>query len=113
MTGAMGANNQVVTSVSLRSSARRLSHCSARLSALGPPPAQVRQVDRMAARACQDFEQGAAYYAAAARFIGPDGSATDPRKVTSLLGRGDAGVNQGSNIMSNAVADGSFIGSPG
>jgi Domain of unknown function (DUF4389) len=113
MTGAMGANNQVVTNVSLRSSARRLSRCSARLSALGPPTAQVRQVDRLAARACQGFEQGARYYAAAARFIGPDGSATDQGKVTRLLGRGDAGVNRGANIMSNAVADGSFIGPPG
>ena len=73
----------------------------------------MRQVDRLAARACQDFEQGAAYYAAAARFMGPDGSATDQGQVTRLLGRGDAGVNRGSNIMSNAVADGSFIGPPG
>jgi len=113
MTGAMGANNQVVTSVSLRSSARRLSRGSARLSALGPPTGQVRQVHRLAARACHDFEQGAAYYAAAARFMGPDGSATDLRKVNRLLGRGDAGVNRGSDNMSTAVADGSFIGPPG
>jgi hypothetical protein len=113
MTAAMGANNQVVTSVSLRSSARRLGLCPARLSALGPPTAQLRQVDRLAVRACQGFEQGARYYAAAARYLGPDGAATDQGKVTKLLDRGDAGVNRGSNLMSTAVADGSFIGSPG
>jgi hypothetical protein len=108
MTTAMGGNNQVVTSVSLRSEARRLGRCSAELAALGPPPGQLRQVHRLAVRACQGFEQGARYYAATARFMGPDGAATDQGKVTRLLDRGDAGVNRGSNLMSTAVADGSF-----
>ena len=113
MTDAMGGNNQVVTSVSLRSQARRLGRCSAELAALGPPTAQLRQVHRLAVRACQGFEQGARYYAATARFMGPDGAPTDQDKVTKLLDRGDACVNRGSNLMSDAVADGSFIGSPG
>jgi hypothetical protein len=51
--------------------------------------------------------------AAAARFMGPDGSTTDQRKVNRLLDRGDANVNRGSNLISTAVVDGSFIRSPG
>jgi len=106
-------NDQVLTSGSLRSTARQLGRCSAGLSALGPPTAQLRQVDRLAVRACQGFEQGARYLATAARFMGPDGAATDQQKVNGLLHRGAAGVNRGSNLMSLAVADGSVIGSPG
>jgi len=106
-------NDQVLTSASLRSTARQLGRCSAGLSALGPPTAQLRQVDRLAVRACQGFEQGARYLATAARFMGPDGAATDQQKVNGLLHRGAAGVNRGSNLMSLAVADGSVIGSPG
>jgi len=56
---------------------------------------------------------GARYFAAAARFVGPDGAATDQRKFNRLLNRGDAGFNRGSNVMSTAVADGSFIVPPG
>jgi hypothetical protein len=67
-------------------------------------------VRRLAVRACQGFEQGARYYAAAARFMGPDGSATDQGKVNKLLDRGDAGVNRGSRLISTAVADGSSTG---
>ena len=113
MTSAMGAGSQVITSVSLRSTARQLSRCSAELSALGPPTAQLRQVDRLTVRACQGFEQGARYFAAAARFMSPDGAATNQGKLNRLLDRGDAGFNKGSNLMSTAVADGSFIGTPG
>jgi hypothetical protein len=114
MTDAMGGGNQVVlTSKSLRSTARQLGRCSAGLSALGPPTAQLRHVDRLAVRACQGFEQGARYFAAAAGFMGPDGAATDQRKLNKLLDRGDAGVNRGSKLISTAVADGSVIGPPG
>jgi hypothetical protein len=113
MTRAMGTGNQVLTSVSLASTARQLGRCPAELSALGPPSAQLRQVHRLAARACQGFEQSARYFAAAATFMGPDGAASDQRKVNKLLDRGDAYVNRGSRLMSTAVADGSFIGSPG
>ena len=117
MTRAMVAgnagNDQVLTSVSLRSTARQLARCSAELSALGPPTAQLRHVDRLAVRACQGFEQGARYFAAAAGFMNPDGSATDQGKVNRLIDRGDAGVNRGSNLISTAVADGSFIVPPG
>ena len=110
---ANAGNDQVLTSVSLRSMARQLGRCSAELSALGPPTAQLRQVDRLAVRACQGFEQGASYFAAAARFTGPDGVATNQDEVNMLVARGDAGVSRGSNLMSAAVADGSAIGSPG
>jgi hypothetical protein len=106
-------NDQVLTSASLRSTARQLSRCSAGLSALGPPTAQLRRVDRLAVRACQGFEQGARSFAAAAEFMGPDGAATDQQKVNGLLHRAAVGVNRGSNLMSLAVADGSAIGSPG
>ena len=61
-------------------------------------------------RACQGYEQGARSFAAAARFVGPDGSATDQGELNKLLDRGDAGVNRGSNLLSLAVADGSVIG---
>jgi hypothetical protein len=110
MNGAMGAGSQVITSVTLRSAARKLARCPAELSALGPPTAQLRQVDRLAVRACQGYEQGARYFASAARYMGPDGSATDQARVNRLLDRGDAGVNRGSNLISLAVADGSVIG---
>jgi hypothetical protein len=106
-------NDQVLTSASLRSTAQQLGRCSAELSALGPAAAQLRQVDRLAVRACQGFEQGARYFATAARFMSPDGAATDQGKANELLARGDAGATRGSNLMSAAVADGSVIGPPG
>ena len=112
MTRAMGSGSQVLTNVSLRTTARQLGRCSAELSALGPPAAQLRHLHRLAMRACQGFERGAGYFAAAARFMRPDGSATNQRKVNKLLDRGNAGVNRGSYLISRAVADGSFIGSP-
>jgi hypothetical protein len=113
MVAGNGGNDQVLTSVSLRSTARQLGRCSAELSALGPPTAQLRQVDRLAVRACQGFEQGARYFAAAAGFMSPDGAATGQGNANELLARGGAGVNRGSNLMSAAVADGSVIGPPG
>jgi hypothetical protein len=109
MTAANVGNNQVLTSASLRSAARQLDRCSAELSALGPPTVRLRHVDRHAVRACQGFEQGARYLAAAARFIGPDGAATDQSQLNKLLDRGDAGVNMGANLLSLAMANASVI----
>ena len=109
MTAADVGNNQVLTSASLRSAAQQLGRCSAELSALGPPTARLRHVDRHAVRACQGFEQGARYLAAAARFIGPDGAATDQSQLNKLLDRGDAGVNRGANLLSLAMANASVI----
>jgi hypothetical protein len=106
-------NDQVLTSASLRSTARQLGRCSAELSALGPPTAQLRHVDRLAVRACQGFEQGATYFTAAARLVGPDGAATDQSQANALVAGGNAGVTRGSNLMAAAVADGSVIGPPG
>jgi hypothetical protein len=106
-------NDQVLTRASLRSTARQLGRCSAELSALGPPTAQLRHVDRLAVRACQGYQQGATYFAAAAGLVGPDGAATDQGQVSELLHRGDAGANRGSNLMAAAMADGSVIGPPG
>jgi len=106
-------NDQVLTRASLRSTARQLGRCSAELSALGPPTAQLRHVDRLAVRACQGYQQGATYFAAAAGLVGPDGAATDQGQVSELLHRGDAGANRGSNLMAAAMAAGSFIGQPG
>jgi hypothetical protein len=106
-------NDQVLTRVALLSTARQLGRCSAGLAALGPPTARLRRVDRLAVRACQGFEQGARYFVTAARFMGPDGAATDQQKVNGLLHQGAAGVNRGSNLMSLAVAGGSVIGSSG
>jgi Domain of unknown function (DUF4389) len=112
MTRAMGSGSQVLTNVSLRTTVRQLGRCSAELSALGPPAAQLRHLHRLAVRACRGFERGAGYFAAAARFMSPSGSATDQRKVNKLLDRGNAGVNRGSYLIARAVADGSLIGSP-
>jgi len=110
---ANAGNDQVLTSVSLRSMARQLGSCSAGLSALGPPTTKLRQVDRLAVRACQGFGQGASYFAAAARFTNPDGTAANQDEVNMLVAQGDASVSRGSNLMSAAVADGSAIGPPG
>ena len=64
MDNAMVSNSGVVTNVSLSTTARQLSRCSAGLSALGPPTAQLRHVHRLAARACHEYEQGAACFVA-------------------------------------------------
>jgi len=96
----------------LRSTARQLSRCSAKLAALGPPPGQLRPVYRQARSACADFERGAACYVTAAQAYDPV-SAGPGGKFASLLDRGDAAVNRGSYVISTAVADGSFIETPG
>jgi hypothetical protein len=51
MVAGNGGNDQVLTSVSLRSTARQLGRCSAELSALGPPTAQLRGGGRLRYRA--------------------------------------------------------------
>ena len=113
MENAMGPGDVVVTATFLRSAARQLRRCSAELAALGPPTAQLRPVYRLAARACGDFEHGAACFAAAAK--GYDAATVSPeaKKFNRLLDCGDAGFNNGSNLISTAVATGSFIQPPG
>jgi hypothetical protein len=113
MDNAMVSNSGVVTNVSLTTTARQLSRCSAELSALGLPTAQLRHVHRLAARACHEFEQGAACYVRASELIGPDGSSGPTKRVNSLFNCGDARVNRGSDLIATAVLDGRFIGSPG
>jgi hypothetical protein len=110
---ANAGNDQELTRAYLRSTAGQLGRCSAELSALGPPTAQLRQVDRLAVRACQGFRQGASYYTTAARFVGPNGAEADQIKAHVLLARGEAAISRGSNLMSAAAADGAVIGSPG
>ena len=112
MYNAMGPNNAVVSATWLRSAARQLGACSAELAALGPPPAQLRQVHRQAAHACGAFEQGARCYAAAARAFNPN-AASPSAKLNRLLNCGDARVNRGSNLISLAIANGSFLQPPG
>jgi Domain of unknown function (DUF4389) len=113
MDDALTASPSEVTSVSLGATARQLSRCSPELAALGPPTAQLRQVHRLAARACQSYKRGTRCYVAAAGLIGPDGSAGDPRKVNKLLRCGDARVNRASDLLGKAVLEGSFVGSAG
>jgi hypothetical protein len=113
MDNAMVSNSGVVTNVSLTTTARQLSRCSAGLSALGLPTAQLRHVHRLAARACYEFKRGAACYVAAAELIGPSGSSGGTKRVNSLFHCGDARVNKGSNLIATAVLDGRFVGSPG
>jgi Domain of unknown function (DUF4389) len=113
MTNAMGSGSAtVVTATSLRSTARQLSRCSAKLAALGPPPGQLGPVSRRARSACADFERGAAWYVTAARAYDPV-SAGPGGKFASLLNRGDAAINKGSYVISIAVANGSSIETPG
>jgi hypothetical protein len=52
-------------------------------------------------------------HAAAARSTNPDGTATNQDEVNMLVAGADAGAARGSTLMSAAVADGSFIGTPG
>ena len=113
MTNAMVSNSGVVTNASLTTTARQLSRCSAELSALGPPTAQLRHVYRLAARACHEFDQGAACYVAASELIGPGGSSGPARRVNQLFKCGDARVNKGSDLIATAVLNGRFIGAPG
>ena len=113
MDNAMVSNSGVVTNVSLSTTARQLSRCSAGLSALGPPTAQLRHVHRLAARACHEYEQGAACFVAASELIGPSGSSGGTKRVNSLFKCGDAHTNRGSDLIATAVLDGRFIGSPG
>ncbi len=115
MNDAMGSGAEVtVTAASLRSTASKLSRCSAELAALGPPPGQLRQVYRQASLACGHFEHGAAYYAAAARAFGTSYAANAPgAKFPRLLNSGDAAVNSGSLLMAEAIDNGSFIQTPG
>jgi hypothetical protein len=113
MDNAMVSHSGVVTNASLSTTARQLSRCSAGLSALGPPTAQLRHVHRLAARACHEYEQGAACFVAASELIGPSGSSGGTKRVNSLFKCGDAHANRGSDLISMAVLDGRFIGSPG
>jgi hypothetical protein len=113
MDNAMVSNSGVVTNVSLTTTAGQLSRCSAELSALGPPTAQLRHVHRLAVRACHDFNQGAACYVAASELIGPDGASGPTKRVNQLFHCGDARVNKGSDLIAAAVLDGRFIGSAG
>jgi hypothetical protein len=113
MDNAMVSNSGVVTNVSLSTTARQLSRCSAGLSALGPPTAQLRHVHRLAARACHEYEQGAACFVGASELIGPSGSTGGTKRVNSLFKCGDAHTNRGSDLLARAVVDGRFIGSSG
>jgi hypothetical protein len=70
-------------------------------------------VRRLAVRACQGYQAGAACFTATDRFIGPDGAATHQGKVNKLLDCGAAGVNRGSDLIARAMLDGSVIGPPG
>lgn len=109
----MGPGDVVVTATSLRSAASHLRRCSAELTALGPPTAQLRPVYRLAARACGDFEHGAACFAAAAKGYDAATVSPDPKSFNRLLDCGDAGFNRGSDLISTAVANGSFTQPPG
>ena len=113
MENAMGPGDVVVTATSLRSAASHLRRCSAELTALGPPTAQLRPVYRLAARACGDFEHGAACFAAAAKGYDAGTVSPEAKKFNRLLDCGDAGFNRGSDLISTAVANGSFTQPPG
>jgi hypothetical protein len=115
MDEAMGSGaSTTVTAASLRSTARKLSRCSAELAAVGPPPGQLRQVYRQARQACGHFKHGAACYAAAARAFSTSYAANAPgAKFPRLLDCGDEAVNAGSTLIAIATANGSFDQTPG
>lgn len=114
MYDAMGSGAPTtVTAAWLRSTARKLSRCPAKLAALGPPPGQLRQVYRQASQACAHFKRGAACYAAAARAFSYDPAANKPgAKFPRLLDCGDAAVNSGASLIAVAASDASFLQTP-
>ncbi len=115
MYSAMGSGTSTtVTPASLRSTAGKLSRCSAELAALGPAPGQLRPVYRQASQACGHFQHGAACYAAAASAFSTSYAANAPgAKFPRLLNCGDAAVNSGSALIATATANGSIIQTPG
>jgi hypothetical protein len=66
----------------------------------------------MARQACAGFVQGARCYAAAGRdSAGFDPTATKPQpRFNRLLQCGDAGINKGIELLSNALSNGSAEG---
>jgi hypothetical protein len=66
----------------------------------------------MARQACAGFVQGARCYAAAGRdSAGFDPTETKPQpRFNRLLRCGDAGVNKGTEVLSNALSNGSAEG---
>jgi hypothetical protein len=102
-----------VTAASLRSDARKFGRCPSELAALGPPPAQLRQVYREASNACRHFKRGAACYAAAAKAFSYSPAANKPgAKFPRLLDCGDAAINNGASQIDLATSAASFIQSP-
>jgi hypothetical protein len=65
-----------------------------------------------ARRGCASYGQGAKCYAAAAGAFTEAASGPAVGKFTKLLDCGDSGVNNGSSLLGNAVADGSSFQSP-
>lgn len=106
MNNAMGTGSAavLVTPRLLRSSASKLRGCSHELARLGHPSAQLMPVYQQARRACADYANAAAYYAAAASAYTESGPGLG--KFNRLLDRGDADANLGSAGLASAVADG-------
>jgi hypothetical protein len=97
-----------LTPTSLRRMASALGRCSAELAGLGPPTSQVTSLYQIARRACASFEHGARCAAAAGRFPSIADDLTDP-KLNKLLNCSFAGFNSGSEVIANAVYEGSSI----
>ncbi len=104
MNDAFGPDSSVVTPASLRSAAKLLRRCAPELARLGLPSAQLRPVYQLASQGCAGYAQGATCFAAAAGAFADSGPAF--REFTKLLDCGDAGANKGSELLSEAVADG-------
>jgi hypothetical protein len=112
MNHAMGPDNSVVTPTSLRVEARQLRRCPAELAGIGPPSSGQQPLYHLARQACAGFVQGARCYAAADRdSAGFDPTDTKPQpRFSRLLHCGDAGVNKGTEFLSNALSNGSAEG---
>jgi Domain of unknown function (DUF4389) len=102
-----------VTAASLRSDAMNYGRCPSELAALGPPPAQLRQVYRQASNACRHFKRGAACYAAAAKAFSYSPAANKPgAKFPRLLDCGDAAIDSGASLIDLATSDASLLQTP-
>jgi hypothetical protein len=105
MNNAMGTGSSVlVTRRLLGGVASQFRGCSRGLARLGHPSAKLMRVYQQASRACADYANAAAYFAAAASAYTESGPGLG--KFNRLLNRGDTDANRGSAGLVRAIADG-------
>jgi hypothetical protein len=91
----------VVTRDMLRTQVSQLQRCAPDLARLGTPAPPLRPADRLATRACAQFERAAWCYAGAARAIRPF---KETARSDRMLHCGDTAATQGGWLIEEAVA---------